>query len=203
VRRAVLASANPGKLRELTALLAPLSLQLIAQAELGIESPPETGATFLENALLKARHASGRAQLPALADDSGLEVAALGGRPGVRSARFAGETASDQANLQRLLAELQAVAPGQRQACYQCVIVFVRDGADPAPLVARGSWRGHIAQAPRGHGGFGYDPVFVPEGEPCTAAQLSAAAKNAASHRGQALRALVAMLGTSGYIRAP
>jgi XTP/dITP diphosphohydrolase len=202
VKRAVLASANPGKLRELTALLAPLSLQLVPQGELGIETPPETGATFLENALLKARHAAGCARLPALADDSGLEVAALGGRPGVRSARFAGEGASDTRNLQQLLAELQGVPPGARQACYRCVIVWVRDAADPSPLIARGSWRGHIAAAPRGHGGFGYDPLFVPEGAECTAAQLPAAAKNAVSHRGQALRALVAMLGSSGYIRA-
>ncbi len=202
MKRAVLASANPGKLRELTALLAPLSLQLVPQGELGIETPPETGATFLENALLKARYAAGRAQLPALADDSGLEVAALGGRPGVRSARFAGEGASDAQNRRQLLAELRAVPPGARQACYQCVIVLVRDAADPSPLIACGSWRGDIAAAPRGHGGFGYDPLFVPEGAECTAAQLSAEAKNAVSHRGQALRALVAMLGSSGYIRA-
>jgi XTP/dITP diphosphohydrolase len=203
VTRTVLASANPGKLRELESLLAPLSLELVPQASLGIEPPPEIGSTFLENALIKARHAARHAGLPALADDSGLEVDALSGRPGVRSARFAHECASDAQNLRQLLAELAGVPAARRQAHYQCVIVFVRNAADAQPLIARGSWQGRIATAPRGHGGFGYDPVFVPAGSRRSAAQLSAAAKNALSHRGQALRALVAMLGQAGYIRAP
>jgi XTP/dITP diphosphohydrolase len=203
VTRLVLASANPGKLRELEALLAPLGFELIAQSALGIDSPPETGGTFLANALLKARHAAARAQLPALADDSGLEVDALGGRPGVRSARFAHAGANDAQNLQRLLAELEGVPEGARQARYQCVIVVTRAAQDAAPLIARGTWEGHIARAPRGLGGFGYDPVFVPAGGERTAAELSAPQKNAVSHRGQALAALVAMLRTEGYIHAP
>jgi XTP/dITP diphosphohydrolase len=203
VTRTVLASANPGKLRELTSLLAPLSLELIAQSELGIEPAAETGSTFLANALLKARHAAQRTGLAALADDSGLEVDALGGRPGVWSARFAGAGASDEDNRRRLLAELAAVPPGQRQARYQCVLVFLRGASDPAPLIARGCWEGDIARSARGHGGFGYDPLFVPAGGQLTAAELDSAAKNAVSHRGQALAALVAMLRERGYIRLP
>jgi XTP/dITP diphosphohydrolase len=203
VTRAVLASGNPGKLRELAALLAPFSLQLAPQSEFGIRPAAETGATFLENALLKAHHAARHARLPALADDSGLEVDALGGRPGVWSARFAGEGASDEQNLRQLLAELEEVPEGWRQARYQCVIVWVRSVGDQAPLVAHGTWQGRIGHAPRGHGGFGYDPVFIPAGEQRSAAELTPAEKNAVSHRGQALRALVAMLEAAGYIRTP
>jgi XTP/dITP diphosphohydrolase len=203
VTRVVLASSNPGKLRELAALLAPLSLTLIPQGALGIAAVPESGATLLANALLKARHAAQCARLPALADDSGLEVDALGGRPGVRSARFAGEGASDGDNLRQLLAELRDVPPPLRQARYQCVIVLVGSAADAQPLIARGSWEGHIAPAPRGGGGFGYDPVFVPAGEQRSAAELEPREKNALSHRARALRALVAMLGSASYIPAP
>ncbi len=201
--RVVLASGNPGKLRELAALLAPLSLTLIPQGELGIPAVPETEATFLANALLKARHAAGRAALPALADDSGLEVDALGGRPGVHSARFAHPGASDGENLERLLAELREVPDAQRRARYQCVIVLVRSAEDAQPLIARGSWEGRIASAPRGRGGFGYDPVFVPEGGVHTAAELDPAEKNGVSHRARAARELVAMLRRDGYIAAP
>ena len=201
--RAVLASANPGKLREFAALLAPLAVALVPQAQLGVRPAAETGTTFLENALIKAHHAARHARLPALADDSGLEVDALGGRPGVWSARFAGEGASDEQNLRQLLAELDDVPEGWRQARYQCVIVWVRSVGDQAPLVARGSWEGRIGHAPRGHGGFGYDPVFIPAGERRSAAELTPVEKNAVSHRGQALRALVAMLAAAGYIRTP
>ena len=201
--RIVLASGNEGKLRELAALLAPLAVTLLPQRALGIAAVPETGTTFLANALLKARHAAGHAALPALADDSGLEVDALGGRPGVHSARFAGASASDRDNLERLLTELAGVPAPRRAARYQCVIVLVRGAADPAPLIASGTWEGHIASAPRGAGGFGYDPVFVPAGEQRTAAELSAAEKNAVSHRAQGLRSLVAMLGEDGYIPHP
>ena len=201
--QAVLASGNPGKLRELAVLLAPLSLELVAQSELGIRPAAETGTTFIENALLKAQHAARHAHLPALADDSGLEVDALGGRPGVWSARFAGEGASDAQNLGQLLAELEDVPEEYRQARYQCVIVWVRSVGDQAPLIAHGSWEGRIARAARGQGGFGYDPVFIPAGGQRTAAELSAAEKNAVSHRARALSALVAMLGQAGYIRAP
>ena len=201
--RAVLASANPGKLREFAELLAPLAVRLIPQAELGIRPATETGSTFLENALLKARHAAHHARLPALADDSGIEVDALGGRPGVWSARFAGEGSSDEQNLRRLLAELHDVPDGFRQARYQCVIVWVRAPSDPAPVIAQGAWEGSIAHTPRGRGGFGYDPVFLPAGEHRTAAELSSIEKNVLSHRGKALRALVAMLDSGGYIREP
>lgn len=201
--RIVLASGNAGKLRELAALLAPLEVELVSQDSLGIRSPEETGTSFLANALLKARHAAALAHLPALADDSGLEVDALGGRPGVRSARFAGEHASDAQNLRHLLAELEDVPESWRQARYQCVIACVRSAADPAPLIASGTWEGHIAREPRGAGGFGYDPVFVPSGDSRTAAQLPAQEKNALSHRALALRALVASLAGEGYIAPP
>ena len=198
--RVVLASGNPGKLRELSALLAPLKLALIAQPELGIAAPEESGDSFLANALIKARHAARHAQLPALADDSGLEVDALDGRPGVRSARYAGEGASDEENCRRLLAELRAVPESQRQARYQCVMALVRGAADPTPLIAEGSWEGYILEAPRGRGGFGYDPLFLPLGERRSAAELAPGEKNALSHRGKALRELVARLKASGYI---
>ena len=190
----VLASNNPGKLRELTQLLAPLGYTLTPQDALGIEPACETGTTFLENALLKARHAAQQALLPALADDSGLEVDALGGRPGVYSARFAGEAASDADNLHKLLAELRDVPTERRQARYQCVIVLVHAREDREPLIAQGTWEGEITSAPHGTHGFGYDPIFVPAGLGLTAAELPPAQKNALSHRAQALHALVAML---------
>ncbi len=203
MKRAVLASANPGKLRELSALLAPAGFELVSQAALGIDPVPETGATFLENALLKARHAAAAARLPALADDSGIEVDALGGRPGVRSARFAGEGASDAANLARLLEELEGVPAARRTARYRCVVAWVRTAEDPAPLTAEGTWEGRIALTPRGSGGFGYDPAFVPAGEQRTAAELSAAEKNQVSHRAQALARLVAALAGRGVYSRP
>jgi guanylate kinase len=190
--KAILASGNAGKLRELAAILAPLGLELLAQSALGIESPPETGSTFLENALIKARHAARASGLPALADDSGIEVDALDGRPGVRSARFAGEGASDADNLHKLLAELHEVPMEFRQARYHCVIAFVRRHDDPRPIVAHGTWEGHIALEPRGSGGFGYDPIFLPADAHGTAAELDPATKNEISHRAKALRAWIA-----------
>ena len=193
--RIVLASGNVGKLRELAAILEPLGHELVAQSSLGIETPPETGTTFVANALLKARFAAAKSGLPALADDSGIEVDALGGRPGVYSARFAGEHASDRENLDKMLAELQGVAAERRAARYQCVIVLARAADDAAPLVAQGTWEGRILDAPRGTGGFGYDPIFQPVGMTVTAAELTPADKNARSHRGQALRALAEQLG--------
>jgi len=191
VKTIVLASGNAGKLRELTALLAPLGLELTPQNAFGLETPPETGATFVENALLKARFASRQTGLPALADDSGIEVDALGGRPGVYSARYAGEGATDSQNLQKMLEELRGVAPGRRTARYQCVMALVRDADDPRPVIAQGAWEGLLIDAPRGSGGFGYDPIFVPAGFAQTAAELTAQQKNAISHRGKALRALL------------
>lgn len=190
----VLASDNAGKLRELAEILAPLGHELVPQSALGLETPHETGTTFLANALLKARHAARLARLPALADDSGIEVDALGGQPGVHSARYAGEHATDRENLEKLLEALRKIRPERRTARYQCVIALVRDADDADPLIARGTWEGRILYAPRGTGGFGYDPIFQPDGLDMTAAELAAAEKNARSHRGQALRALAAKL---------
>ncbi|MFI4867947.1 MAG: RdgB/HAM1 family non-canonical purine NTP pyrophosphatase [Steroidobacterales bacterium] len=190
----VLATANAGKQRELAPLLGPLGLTLVLQSALGIDSIAETGATFEANALLKARHAARRSGLPALADDSGLEVDALDGRPGVWSARYAGAAATDQDNNARLLSELADVPAPRRGARYRCVLALVRSAEDDAPVIASGSWEGRIATAPTGSGGFGYDPLFVPEGHERTAAELPAAQKNALSHRGKALAALAAQL---------
>ena len=194
VVRVVLASSNTGKLREMSALLAPLGFELVNQKTLGIDSVEETGTTFIENALLKARHAARKARLPAISDDSGIEVDALEGRPGVYSARFAGDNASDEANLRKLLTEMHDVPAEFRQARYHCVIVFVRDANDRDPVIAHGTWEGQIGTEPRGSGGFGYDPIFIPAGMHNTAAQLTPEEKNDVSHRAQALRALVAEL---------
>ncbi len=190
----VLASGNTGKLRELAALLAPLGFTVTPQSAFAIETPPETGTTFVENALLKARYAARLTERPALADDSGIEVDALQGRPGVFSARYAGDGASDTDNLQKMLDELRGVPPAKRSARYQCIIVLVTAANDPAPVIAHGTWEGKITTEPRGSGGFGYDPIFLPAGFDRTAAELSPPEKNAVSHRGQALRALVAKL---------
>jgi XTP/dITP diphosphohydrolase len=191
--RLVVASANPGKLRELAALLEGRALELVPQAALGIAPAPETEHSFEGNALLKARHAARGAACAALADDSGLEVDALDGRPGVHSARFAGQGASDEANNRLLLESLAGVAE-PRRARYRCVIALVRFPDDPAPLIAIGSWEGRIALAPRGTGGFGYDPLFLVGEDTSTAAELPAAVKNRISHRALALRALLKQL---------
>jgi XTP/dITP diphosphohydrolase len=193
-RRVVLATGNAGKLREMMALLAPLRLEILPQTALGVTSADETGTTFEANALIKARHAAQAAGLPALADDSGIEVDALGGRPGVWSARYAGHAASDADNNALLLRELAGVPVAQRTARYRCVIAYVRHADDAAPLLAQGAWEGAIASEPAGTGGFGYDPLFIPAGFAATAAQLDAAAKNAISHRGQALAELRRLL---------
>jgi XTP/dITP diphosphohydrolase len=192
--RVVLATANAGKQREFAALLQPLGIELLLQSALGIGSIEETGTTFEANALLKARHAATVSGLPALADDSGLEVDALGGRPGVYSARYAGADASDADNNALLIRELAQVPQAQRSARYRCVLALVRGGDDGTPLVSHGSWEGRIAREPAGSGGFGYDPWFIPRGFDCTVAQLPLAEKNALSHRAVALRALVAAL---------
>ncbi len=193
-RQVVLASANAGKQREFAALLAAHGITLTLQSALGIASIPETGTTFEANALLKARHAARASGLPALADDSGLEVDALGGAPGVYSARYAGESASDMQNTAKLLAELLEVPEARRGARYRCVLALVRGPEDEAPLLAHGVWEGMIATTPAGDGGFGYDPVFVPEGMRPRAAQLPAELKNRLSHRGQALAQLLGQL---------
>jgi len=191
----VLATSNRGKVAELSALLAEagLDLRVTAQSELGVSAPVETGATFVENALLKARHATQSTGLPAIADDSGLVVAALGGAPGIRSARFAGEGADDRANIAKLLAALGS-ASLDRSARFHCVLVALEHAEDPAPLIATGSWAGQIAHAPKGHGGFGYDPVFLVPELGRTAAELEAAEKNRLSHRGAALRRLIELV---------
>lgn len=190
----VLATGNAGKQREFAALLAPLGLELVLQSALGIQPAEETGTTFEANALLKARHAAAQAGLPALADDSGLEVDALQGRPGVYSARYAGPQATDDDNNALLVRELAGIPESRRGARYRCVLALVRTANDPAPLIAEGSWGGRIALAAAGTGGFGYDPWFIPEGHAVTSAQLAPAVKNALSHRGKALQALVARL---------
>ncbi len=193
-RRVVLATGNAGKQREFAALLAPRDFEVVLQTTLGIEAADETGSTFEANALIKARHAARVARLPALADDSGLEVDALGGRPGVWSARYAGPGATDAANNALLLQELGNVAPAGRRARYRCVIAYVRHADDPAPLIATGDWEGSIAPQPAGEGGFGYDPLFIPEGLTISAAQMPAADKNAMSHRGKAMAELLRLL---------
>ncbi len=189
--RIVLASGNPGKLAEIARLLAPLGVEIVAQRELGVTDADETGTTFEDNALIKARHASAQTGLAAIADDSGLAVDALGGRPGVYSARYAGHDASDTDNVRKLLAELDGA--DDRTAAFHCVACYVEPG-DDQPLFARGAWRGVILDAPRGDGGFGYDPVFLDLETGRSAAQLEAAEKDAKSHRGEALRALVTAL---------
>lgn len=188
----VVASNNPGKLREFNALLAPLGWETLPQRALGVDECEEPHGTFVENALTKARHAAAVTGLPALADDSGLCVYALGGAPGVHSARYAGEPKSDQRNNEKLVADLAEKA--DRRAHYVCVLVFVRRADDPQPLIAEGEWYGEIVDFPRGEGGFGYDPYFYLPENGVTAAELDAAEKNRRSHRGQALALLVERL---------
>ena len=192
MKRLVLASSNPGKIREFRELLAPLELEVVPQGELGVAEAEEPHATFVENALAKARHASSQARLPALADDSGICVAALAGEPGVHSARFAGEPKSDARNNEKLVA-LLADRP-DRRAHYYCVIVLVRHADDPEPLIAEGRWHGEVVATPRGAGGFGYDAHFLLPDLGRTAAELPPEEKHAASHRGKALRRLIALL---------
>ena len=194
-QRVVLATGNPGKLRQFSELLEASGLVLVRQSDFGIEPPPETGNTFLENSLIKARNAARLTGLPAIADDSGLEVDALDGRPGLYSARYAGEGASDDQNLRKMLLELENVPVTHRGARYRSVIVFVENAGDPNPLVGEGVWEGTIAESPRGNGGFGYDPIFIPRGESLTAAEMPAHLRNERCHRGQASRAFLAQLG--------
>jgi XTP/dITP diphosphohydrolase len=192
IARLVLASNNAGKLREFRRLLEPLGLEVIAQAELGLTEADEPHVTFIENALAKARHASAQTGLPALADDSGVCVDALGGAPGVRSARYAGEPKSDARNNAALVEALAGVA--DRRAHYCCVLVLVHHAEDPQPIIAEGTWYGRIVDAPRGNGGFGYDPHFEDAVTGLTGAELPLETKNELSHRGQAMRALIARL---------
>ncbi len=191
MKKIVLASNNAGKVREVNAILAGQAFEVVSQSEFNVVEAEETGLTFVENAILKARNAALHTGLPALADDSGLEVDALQGAPGIYSARYAGKDATDAANLQKLLHELDALGDVSRSARFQCVIVLMRHAADPTPLICQGSWEGTISNAPAGENGFGYDPVFFVTEHNCTAAQLGADVKNRLSHRGQALTHLL------------
>lgn len=192
--RIVLASGNAGKLREFRDLLGSFGIELIAQSELGIAEADETGLTFIENALIKARQASRMSGLPALADDSGLCVDALDGAPGLYSARYAGPAADGAANIARLLGDLADVPDEHRGAHFVCVLTLLRHAEDPDPLIATGRWQGRIARAPTGNGGFGYDPIFLPAPFDRTAAELPASTKSSASHRGSAIAALLRQL---------
>ena len=183
----VLASGNAGKLRELGAMLAPLGWKVAPQSDWGVPEAVEDGLSFIENALIKARHASMHTGLPALADDSGLVVDALRGEPGIFSARYAGKGAGDEANNRKLLRELEGVPESRRSAHFYCAMALVRHEKDPAPLLATGAWKGVIALSPSGSGGFGYDPLFRVPGMNCTSAQLQPDEKNRLSHRGKAL----------------
>ncbi|MBR9812738.1 RdgB/HAM1 family non-canonical purine NTP pyrophosphatase [bacterium] len=188
----VLATGNHGKLAEMQAMLGPLGLDVVPQSDFDFEQPPETGSSFVENALIKARSASAASGLPAIADDSGLAVDALGGAPGVHSARYAGRHGDDAANNAKLLAALDGEA--NRGAQFICLCVMLRHPDDPIPLIAQGIWRGQILVAPRGDGGFGYDPLFLPDGCAVSSAELEPADKNRMSHRGQAVAMLVERL---------
>ena len=198
----VLASGNRGKLAEFTALLSPYGVNVEPLSRFAAHGPEETGASFLENALLKARAAASVAHVPAIADDSGLEVDALHGAPGIFSARFAGAEADEDANNRKLIEALQGIAAAQRSARFRCVLVYVRTPTDHAPIIAEGVWEGRILESPQGDGGFGYDPLFLPRGLAVSAAEMSAEEKNRLSHRGQATGRLLQALIVSGAIGA-
>lgn len=193
----VLASNNAGKVREFGALLAGLDMDVVPQSQFNVSEIEETGLTFVENAILKARNAANHARRPAIADDSGLEVDALDGAPGIYSARYAGPGAGDTANLEKLLSMLAEVPEEKRSARFQCVLVYMRHALDPTPLICQGTWEGRILTAPRGRGGFGYDPVFFVPTHNCASAELPPEVKNALSHRGQALQKLLAAMRTA------
>ncbi|MDP2634324.1 MULTISPECIES: XTP/dITP diphosphatase [unclassified Pseudoalteromonas] len=192
----VLATGNQGKVKELAQMLSPLDINVVPQSDFNVSSVPETGTTFVENAIIKARHAAKVTGLPAIADDSGLEVDALNGAPGVYSARFAGDDATDQDNIDKLLIELGDNPI--RSARFWCVLVLMRHSDDPTPLICSASWEGQITQAQDGQGGFGYDPIFYVSELDCTSAQLTKEQKNAISHRGQALNSLLSELKLKG-----
>ena len=193
-QRIVLASNNTGKVREFNQLLKGSAFEVVPQSEFSVEEIEETGLTFVENAILKARNAAKHTGLPAIADDSGLEVDALEGAPGIYSARYAGEGSSDLENLEKLLANMKGVADDQRGARFQCLMVYMRHAKDPTPRMFQGTWEGRILHEPRGDNGFGYDPVFYVPDHQCSSAELTPDVKNSLSHRGQALRQLISSL---------
>jgi XTP/dITP diphosphohydrolase len=199
LRRVVLATGNAGKLREMRAILADHGLEVVAQSEFGVQPAIEDGDSYVANALIKARHAAAATGLPAIADDSGIEVDALGGRPGIHSARYAGLAVDGAANNARLLAELADTPPALRGARFRCAMVFVRAADDPLPVVAEAAWEGRIGIECRGRGGFGYDPLFIVAGGEFTAAEMPEADKNRVSHRGQALVALADKMKRAGW----
>lgn len=190
----VLASNNAGKVREINQLLEQARIEVVPQSTFNIPDALEDGLSFVENAIKKARHASSLSGLPAIADDSGIEVDALDGAPGIYSARFAGAVATDRDNLQKLLRRMEAIPEGQRGARFQCLMVYMRHGEDPTPLICQGTWEGSILFEPRGDNGFGYDPVFFVPGHDCSAAELPPELKNSLSHRGKALQQLLQAL---------
>lgn len=190
----ILASNNAGKVREINQLLHLQGILVLAQNEFGVPEVAETGLSFVENAIIKARHAAAHTGLPALADDSGLEVDVLNGAPGIRSARYAGVDATDEINLHRLLTVLENVPATERGGRFQCVMVYMRHAEDPTPIICQGTWEGQILTAPIGENGFGYDPIFFVPTHNCSSAQLEPAVKNQLSHRGQALRAVITIL---------
>jgi len=193
-KRIVLASNNVGKVREFNQLLEGSEFEVVPQSEFSVEEIEETGLTFVENALLKARNAAEHTGLPAIADDSGLEVDALDGAPGIYSARYAGEGSTDLENLEKLLANISDVADDKRSARFQCLMVYMRHAKDPTPRIFQGTWEGRILHEPRGDSGFGYDPVFYVPDQQCSSAELAPEVKNSLSHRGQALRQLISSL---------
>jgi len=194
MQKFVLASNNKGKLREFNDMFAQMSIRVVPQSEFNIEEVEETGLSFVENAILKARNASLHSGLPAIADDSGIEVDALQGEPGIYSARYAGLGANDADNLNKLLHELDGVPTEERTARFQCLLVYMRHAKDPTPLICQGTWEGVILDAPQGENGFGYDPVFYVPEQDCSSAQLSPEVKNSLSHRGKALQLLASQL---------
>ncbi|MCG9696019.1 RdgB/HAM1 family non-canonical purine NTP pyrophosphatase [Shewanella sp. Isolate11] len=199
MNKIVLASGNKGKLKEFAEILAEYGIEVLPQSQLGVEEVPETGTTFVENAIIKARHAAKVSGLAAIADDSGLEVDLLGGAPGIYSARYAGENANATDNCIKLLDALKDV-PQQRSARFQCILVYMRHADDPTPIICQASWEGHIGVEAKGDNGHGYDPIFIPQQHQCSAAELNSDEKNALSHRGKAMQLLLAELKAKGVL---
>lgn len=199
MNKIVLASGNKGKLKEFAEILAEFGIEVLPQSQFNVEEVPETGTTFVENAIIKARHAANITGLAAIADDSGLEVDVLGGAPGIYSARYGGDNASDSDNYNKLLAALKD-SPEQRSARFQCILVYMRHADDPTPIICQAAWEGSIAFEPQGDNGHGYDPIFIPEHHQCSAAQMSSEEKNALSHRGKAMQLLLAELQAKGVL---
>ncbi len=200
ISKIVLASGNAGKVREINKLFAESGIEVLPQSDFDVPDVAETGTTFVENAIIKARHAAEHTGLPAIADDSGIEVDALDARPGVWSARYAGENATDEDNNKLMLKELEGVPEAERTARYQCLIVFMRHHTDPVPLISQGSWEGRILESPRGDGGFGYDPIFYVPTHDCSGGELSLEEKNKISHRAIALQGMLKQFREHGYL---